>query len=75
MLDGFSSIGAVEHNTWYREGKTIVCEGKGLSPDGKEVKIKYLHDFDGDFLIFKLTEMVVDGEKQPDEVFKYRRIR
>ncbi|MHB8952092.1 MAG: hypothetical protein ACYC4U_03875 [Pirellulaceae bacterium] len=75
VSQGFSSLGAVEHNVWSGDGTTAVCDTKGLTAEGKQVTMRYLHIFAGDTMTFRLTEMVVDGKKQPDEEYKYRRVR
>lgn len=75
VSQGFSSLGAVEHNVWSRKGKTVICDTKGMDAEGKEVTMKYLHTFDGDTMTFRLTDMIVHGEKQPDEEYTYRRVR
>jgi hypothetical protein len=71
----FGSAGTVEHNVWSVDGKTIICDTKGVTDEGKEVTMKYLHTFDGDTMTCRLADMIVDGAKQPDEEFKYRRVR
>jgi hypothetical protein len=72
---GFSSLGAVEHNVWSRNGNTVICDCQGINAEGKDVSIRYLNTVDGDTLDFRITDVVVDGEKQPDEEYKYHRIR
>jgi hypothetical protein len=72
---GFGSMGAVEHNVWSVDGITIICDTRGVTDEGKEMTLKYLHTFDGDTMMCRLTDMIVDGAKQPDEEYKYRRVR
>jgi hypothetical protein len=72
---GFNSLGAVEHNVWSQDGNTVTCECQGIDAEGKEVSILYLNTVEGDTLDFRITGVVVDGEGQPDEEYKYRRVR
>lgn len=75
VSQGFGSLGAVEHNVWTCDGKVIVCNTKGVDTKGKAVSLKYLHEIDGDTLTFRVVDITVDGEKQPEETYKYRRVR
>jgi len=75
VSQGFGSDGAVEHNVWFRKGNTVICDTKGIDAEGKEVTLKYVHTFDGDSMTYRMTDMIVDGEKQPDEEYTYRRVK
>lgn len=75
VSQGFASTGSVEHNVWTRDGKVIVCHTKGINAEGKSVTLRYLHEIDGDTMTFRLVDITVDGEKQPNEEYKYRRVR
>ena len=71
----FGSEGTVEHSVWSVDGKTIIGDARSVTDDGKEVTMKYLHTFDGDTMTLRYADMIVDGVKQPDEEYKYRRVR
>jgi hypothetical protein len=71
----FGSGGTVEHSVWSVDGKTIIGDARGVTDDGKEVTMKYLHTFDGDTMTLRYADMIVGGEKQPDEEYTYRRVR
>ncbi len=75
VSQGFGSLGAVEHNVWTRDGKTVICDTQGVTDEGKDVTMKYLHTFDGDTMTCRYVEMTIDGKKQPDEEYKYRRVK
>ncbi len=71
----FGSEGTFEHSVWSVDGKTIIGDAHGVTDGGKEVTMKYLHTFEGDAMTLRYADMVVDGVKQPDEEYKYRRVR
>lgn len=75
VSQGFGSMGAVEHNVWTRDGEVIICSTKGVGADGKKVTLRYLHEIDGDAMTVRIVGIVADGEKQPEETYKYRRVR
>jgi hypothetical protein len=75
VSQGFSSTGNVDHNVWSCDGNTVICVTTGVTDEGKEVTMRWLHTFDGDTMTVATTDMVVDGKKQPDEETKYRRVR
>ncbi len=75
VSQGFNSVGGVEHNVWSRDGETAICESTGIGAEGKDVTIRYENTVEGDILIFRIRSVVVDGEKKPDEEYKYRRVR
>lgn len=72
---GVGSMGSIEHNVWTRDGDVIICHTTAVSEEGKDLSLKYLHEIDGDTLTFTVVDITVDGEKQPDEIYKYRRAR
>ena len=75
VSQGFGTMGAVEHNVWTREGKVIICTTKGISAEGKSITLRYLHEIDGDTMNVRIVGIVADGEEQPEETYKYRRVR
>jgi hypothetical protein len=75
VSQGFGSAGNVEHNVWSSEGNAVICATTGVTDEGKEVTMKYVHTVDGDTLTCRYVDMTVDGVKQPEEVYTYRRVR
>lgn len=71
----FGSGGTVETSVWSVGGKTIIGDARGVTDEGKEVTLKYLHTVDGDTMTLRYADMIVDGVKQPDEEYTYRRVR
>ncbi len=72
---GFGSGGGIEHNVWSRDGETVVCDTTGVTDEGKDVTMKYLHTIHDDTLTLRYTDITIDGVKQPDEEYKFRRVR
>jgi len=75
VSQAFGSGGHVEHNVWSCENGVVICETKGVDVEGKEVALKYLHTFEGDTMTMRMAGLTVDGKTQPEESYKYRRVR
>ena len=54
---------------------SCVCATKGVTAEGRQITLRYLHTIDGDTLTFRPVNIVVDGQKQPDEEYEYRRVK
>jgi len=72
---GFGSAGHVEHNVWSCDNGVVICDTKGVDAEGKEIALKYLHSFEGDTMTMRMVELTVEGKEQPEEQYKYRRVR
>ena len=75
VSQGFGSLGGVEHNVWTCEDGVPICDTKAVDAEGKDVTLKYLHEFDGETMTMRMVDIMVEGEKQPEEQYRYRRVR
>jgi hypothetical protein len=75
VSQGFGSLGAVEHNVWTCENGVVICDTEGLDTEGRELALKYLHEFNDDTMTIRMVDIMVAGKEQLDEEYKYRRVK